>query len=267
MSSPPFPNMDELVQRLLDDQAADGSWGANDKVHPLGRTGLTLLALLHAGLPQSHPKVKTGIEYLLAELGKRRATLPGGEAAYRSTYETGVILMLLYALGPKPRFVGEMEPLVEFLARNLNTAQGLWAYPEGTTDLSNSQYALLGLKVAALRDVRPRKWKEVWSEALKGILNCHRADGGFSYQPVRMASSSMTVAGLAMVKLCQEELRGYGPAAKDLRDARAAAREAAPPMWKVRMVSWVPGSPMDCAAMTPTASPRLIRWPRARSRP
>src|SRR5437868_8921872 len=34
----------------------------------------------------------------------------------------------------------------------------------------------------------------------------------------------------------------------------AAVRDAAPPMWKVRMVSCVPGSPMDCAAMTPTAS-------------
>ncbi len=32
---------------------------------------------------------------------------------------------------------------------------------------------------------------------------------------------------------------------------------AAPPMWNVRMVSWVPGSPIDCAAMTPTASPML----------
>ena len=47
----------------------------------------------------------------------------------------------------------------------------------------------------------------------------------------------------------------------------AAAREAAPPMWKVRMVSCVPGSPIDCAAMTPTASPMLIVRPRARSRP
>jgi hypothetical protein len=41
----------------------------------------------------------------------------------------------------------------------------------------------------------------------------------------------------------------------------------APPMWKVRMVSWVPGSPIDCAAMTPTASPMLTGVPRARSRP
>ena len=42
---------------------------------------------------------------------------------------------------------------------------------------------------------------------------------------------------------------------------------AVPPMWKVRMVSWVPGSPIDCAAMTPTASPMLTGVPRARSRP
>jgi hypothetical protein len=28
--------------------------------------------------------------------------------------------------------------------------------------------------------------------------------------------------------------------------------EAVPPMWKVRMVNWVPGSPMDWAAMMPT---------------
>ena len=42
---------------------------------------------------------------------------------------------------------------------------------------------------------------------------------------------------------------------------------AAPPMWKVRMVSWVPGSPIDWAAITPTASPILTGVPRARSRP
>lgn len=43
----------------------------------------------------------------------------------------------------------------------------------------------------------------------------------------------------------------------------AAARDAAPPMWNVRMVSCVPGSPMDCAAITPIASPLLMMWPRA----
>ena len=42
---------------------------------------------------------------------------------------------------------------------------------------------------------------------------------------------------------------------------------AVPPMWNVRIVSCVPGSPIDCAAMTPTASPMLTGVPRARSRP
>ena len=33
------------------------------------------------------------------------------------------------------------------------------------------------------------------------------------------------------------------------------SRPATPPVWNVRMVSCVPGSPIDCAAMMPTASP------------
>ncbi len=42
---------------------------------------------------------------------------------------------------------------------------------------------------------------------------------------------------------------------------------ATPPMWNVRMVSWVPGSPMDWAAMMPTAVPRSTRRPVEGSRP
>ena len=34
-------------------------------------------------------------------------------------------------------------------------------------------------------------------------------------------------------------------------------RAAAPPMWNVRIVSWVPGSPIDWLAMIPIASPML----------
>jgi hypothetical protein len=48
------------------------------------------------------------------------------------------------------------------------------------------------------------------------------------------------------------------PRLEDLDDAREAVRDVAPatpPVWNVRIVSWVPGSPIDCAAMMPTASP------------
>ena len=42
---------------------------------------------------------------------------------------------------------------------------------------------------------------------------------------------------------------------------------ATPPVWNVRMVSCVPGSPIDCAAMMPTASPICAVAPVARERP
>ena len=42
---------------------------------------------------------------------------------------------------------------------------------------------------------------------------------------------------------------------------------ATPPVWNVRMVSCVPGSPIDCAAMMPTASPISHISPVARNVP
>ncbi len=42
---------------------------------------------------------------------------------------------------------------------------------------------------------------------------------------------------------------------------------ATPPVWKVRIVSCVPGSPIDCAAMMPTASPLSTSFPVASERP
>ncbi len=42
---------------------------------------------------------------------------------------------------------------------------------------------------------------------------------------------------------------------------------AAPPVWKVRIVSCVPGSPIDWAAMMPTASPMSTSLPVASERP
>ena len=42
---------------------------------------------------------------------------------------------------------------------------------------------------------------------------------------------------------------------------------ATPPVWNVRIVSWVPGSPIDWAAMMPTASPTSQMYPVARNVP
>ena len=62
-----------------------------------------------------------------------------------------------------------------------------------------------------------------------------------------------------------------GAALEQLDDARQTAgdvlAQATPPVWKVRIVSCVPGSPIDWAAMTPTASPSSIDLPVASDRP
>ncbi len=42
---------------------------------------------------------------------------------------------------------------------------------------------------------------------------------------------------------------------------------ATPPTWNVRSVNCVPGSPIDCAAITPTASPLWVIFPVAKLRP
>ncbi|MFG0316003.1 MAG: prenyltransferase/squalene oxidase repeat-containing protein [Planctomycetota bacterium JB042] len=218
--------IDLAVRRLLDEQAEDGSWGKDDKVHPHGRTALSLLALLHAGLPASHPDVARGLEWLRRGLVERRGTREGGALATRSTYETGVTLLLLHALGPRSPLVAEMDPLAEWLALVMNGPAKLWGYPTGDPDLSNTQYALLGLRAASLYDRAPKGAREVWADALAGILRCHNQDGGFCYKPGSRTSSSMTVAGLAMVELCRLELKGSGKAGKDLREARKAVKRA-----------------------------------------
>ena len=74
------------------------------------------------------------------------------------------------------------------------------------------------------------------------------------------------VALLVLDRVDVVELHGAGVLGLERRLLGAVA-DAVPPMWNVRMVSWVPGSPMDWAAMTPTAMPISTSLPVARSRP
>ena len=57
------------------------------------------------------------------------------------------------------------------------------------------------------------------------------------------------------------------PSSFDFRWVWAAIRAAVPPMWNVRSVSCVPGSPIDWAATMPTTSPISTVLPVARLRP
>ena len=73
--------------------------------------------------------------------------------------------------------------------------------------------------------------------------------------PEREVATQWPFSWCTVFRLC----RRAAPLPFASTEFAAAARDAAPPMWNVRIVSCVPGSPIDCAAMTPTASPMLMR--------
>ena len=115
---------------------------------------------------------------------------------------------------------------------------------------------------------------------LDAVIEHRPCAGSLAHAHARVPSaSSTTTAGRAPMAISRPRLsmivahaRYSTGAVRDQPRARhrSPLACATPPVWKVRMVSCVPGSPIDCAAMTLTASPRLTGVPRqdrARSYP
>ncbi len=73
---------------------------------------------------------------------------------------------------------------------------------------------------------------------------------------MRLSGSTRPSGRSTTARFWNRDLAG---AACALISDSSIARLAVPPMWNVRIVSCVPGSPIDCAAMMPTARPRLDR--------
>jgi hypothetical protein len=184
--------IDRGAANLLSHQATDGSWNKDDKVHPLGRTALCAFALLHAGYGRDHHSIERALAFLDIK--------PGFEP--HSTYEAGVILLLLNALGSEYR--GRIHEICDWLLSHYDEGRRLWGYPDGVHDLSNTQYAVFGLKVGALHGYKiPR---DFWRSVSEGVLRLQARDGGFRYRPGSIASGSMTHAGLLVLLFANQEL-------------------------------------------------------------
>ncbi len=219
--------VDRGCAQLLTKQDDNGGFGTGDKVHRIGRTSLTLLALLHGGVSIADPKVVRALDYLFTQLNSAQRTRAPGEEVYSfSTYETGITLMLLHDLPANPRNQTAIETLARYLVEKFDRGARMWAYPLGAPDLSNTQYALLGLRAAAQRGFKPTAYKDVLAQSLLGILSCQRKNGGFAYKPNEFSRSSMTVAALALIKFLGDELGDYGGASKDLARAKKAVKPA-----------------------------------------
>lgn len=269
------------VAHLRKLQAKEGHWGDPADAHAVGHTALSLLALLKAGVPPDDESVLRG----RAAIAKMQHT---------SVYSMGCHMLALHALhapyldghdtdvgGDRstrsaPEAIGkrlseaDREALEKGLAYLLEAqnARGLWYYhvPEAATsrafDLSNTQYAILGLR--AIADCGLDVPTDAWRRALQGLIEIQdaagdevrlqrrevrdgyvflgsekaqarpfrykddRADGplGEKTVPTAAASGSMTTAGVACVAICMEGLwRSRRFSGKDRKRGQAAIRD------------------------------------------
>lgn len=186
--------IDRGVDLLLDQQELDGSWSAHQDGYRTGATGLALYTLLKSGVAKDHPSVRRAAAFI--------RTHPSVK-----TYETACCLMALTELGR-----ADDEDKIQELGDSLVSWQrpdGGYSYPDGSIDLSNIQYAALGLRAAAHAGVKIEG--KVW-ERLVEIVGKHQelvknpyGPAGFSYRPGEIATGSMTAAGISVLAICGQE--------------------------------------------------------------
>ncbi|MEQ1892643.1 MAG: prenyltransferase/squalene oxidase repeat-containing protein [Planctomycetota bacterium] len=205
--------IDRGVDWLLARQLYDGSWASHQDGYASGQTALTLYTLLKSGVSARHSAVQPALVQLETRPPDR-------------TYSLACTIFALAALHD-PAHRRWMAELVEQLLDEQH-ADGGWSYPGEQTDLSNSQYAALALRAAALEGVEvPTK---VWTELVDfGLL--HREDSrekeaGFIYAPRHDTgyTGSMTTAGIGLLAICRAALGEGMPA--QLKQAATSAIEA-----------------------------------------
>ena len=196
------------VQYLLDRQAIDGSWPAYSG-YQNGVCALAIYTLVKSGVSPRHESVLKGLEHLRQQRGHH-------------TYVIALELMA-YQAGQDPQDQERIEELAEDLV-DWQMGNGLWGYGAISGgwhgDLSNAQYAALGLRAAAAAGVTiPDK---TWRELSKATLGCFSGStsgssvvtgkqvrpGGFGYSINSGASvtPSMTAAGVGTLAICRSHL-------------------------------------------------------------
>ncbi len=151
-----------------------------------------------------HPGLRWLELYTLAKCGAFPAALARlPERDPTDTYAMSCALLGLVALGGRERAGGEASAArIERIAMRLLAAQnrtGCFGYPAGE-DLSNTQYAALGLHAAARGGVVLPT--ELWRNLAYGVLAYQNEDGGFGYTSSSSSTGSMTAAGVGTLAIC-----------------------------------------------------------------
>ena len=161
--------------------------------YAIGTTALSGLALLAAGDTQGVAGVDKAMAYCRAQDKERAA------AGSRTTYDTGTLLMFVtayYKQAGKPtkgakkhtvtkedrdnpcKLPPDIEAWIKDMAMfliNTQETDGGFGYPKPREDMSNTQYALLGLRAA--RDCGANVPGQVFKRVIDRLLAIQEADG------------------------------------------------------------------------------------------
>jgi hypothetical protein len=200
--------IDRGVEHLIETQLVDGSWYSDQPTYRAGMTGLALYALVECDVPADHPAVLRACEYLFAiEPWK--------------TYEVSVTMLAFAELAPKMVDEALRKRLDERLAKytallvSYQDASGGYAYPDLHVDLSNTQYAAMALRAAALRghEVPAKTWKGIAEYTIAMQEPASKTSlpiAGVRYTADYEPTGSMTAAGVATLHICTEQSKRPG---------------------------------------------------------
>jgi len=253
--------IDRGVAYLLSTQDG-GTW--EYRVQRMGATALATLALLKAGVKPRDPHIVAAFRWLRPKKFTRvystACLLMAIEARY---FPGGADEKNAYLDRPKKAkhiIPGEEQRWIGAAAKWLASQQGagfppkdrrfhpVWRYPQGGYDLSNTQYALLGLSAANRCGVGTGK---VWLRALRYLLGAQEKQGppvevsryfragafmrrrsesaqarGFGYRIGSRPTGSMTSAGLCSLILCRQALHRSARFQTVRKRTRAGIRDA-----------------------------------------
>lgn len=182
------------LRYLEGQQKNDGAFPGHETDHPGGETALAGLALIKSGVARDAPALQGCVKVLAGN-------------AWKSTYSCATYLMFLDAL-EKPAATSvapeAARACLEFLLANQR--EGVWGYPADPIDMSNTQFALLGLRAAKHLGLDiPAKTLEACA---KRLLAWQSDAGGFAYRFDGRPTGGMTAATLAGLVVIAELAKG-----------------------------------------------------------
>lgn len=174
-----------------------------------GSLALCCLAAHHDDVPRDEPVFAAAIDRL-------------ARTGIEDTYGLALRLMVMAEMPDFPDRDELARRDAELLAARQTTGGFSYHPHDGWWDLSNTQYAALGLRAAAALGVEvPRK---NWQLLYQALCLMQHDDGGFTYRPGQGRSgsyASMTVAGIAVLQVCAQFLELSEPERKH-HDERVA---------------------------------------------